>query len=206
MSASAEVFDQSLIDSQRRVLWMVLILNAVMFPVELIAGLWSQSTALLADSADMLGDAIVYGTSLYVLTRGECNKAYNALLKGGVMLLFGCFIFIQAINKIIDPVIPSAETMGVVGMLALLVNISCFVLLMRHRSQDINMRSVWLCSRNDVVANMAVIIAGLLVYLLSSHWPDVIVGMALAGLFLMTALQIFRQAFEIIRAKKLQRV
>lgn len=138
---------------QRRVLQIVLAVNAAMFGVELVAGLAAHSTALLADSADMLGDALVYGFSLYVVARGPRWQARGAVLKGLVMSLFGLGILIEAATKLVRGTVPSAATIGLVAILALAANAVVLLILARHRADDINMRSVWLCSRNDVIAN-----------------------------------------------------
>jgi Co/Zn/Cd efflux system component len=142
-----------------RVLWVVLLINAAMFLIEGSAGLMAHSTALLADALDMLGDALVYGFSLVVLARSARWQAGAALAKGGIMLAFGLGVLGEAIYKAFHPVMPGVATMGVVGGLALAANVVCFVLLYRYRSDSLNMRSTWLCSRNDVMANAGVLIA-----------------------------------------------
>ena len=179
---------------QSATLKVVLALNAVMFLVEITAGLVSGSVSLLADSLDMLGDALVYGFSLYVIARGARMKAIAALFKGGIMAAFGLFVLAQAVYKIIFPQVPTVEVIGAIGLLALAVNSVCLALLWRHRSDDINMRSVWLCSRNDIIANVSVLFAAAGVWLTQSGWPDVLVGLALAALFLRSALSVVRGA------------
>ncbi len=171
----------------RRVLTVVLIINAVLFVVEAGAGLLARSTSLLADSLDMLGDASVYAFSIYVVSRGAMWKIGAAMVKGAVMAVFGMGVLAEAIYKTFAQVVPSAETMGAIGLLVLAGNALCFGLLFRHRSDDLNMRSTWLCSRNDIIANVAVLIAAAGVALSASRWPDVIVGGAIALLFLRTA-------------------
>src|SRR5262249_49055231 len=143
---------------QRRILQIVLCVNAAMFLAELGAGLVAHSTALLSDAVDMLGDAIVYGFSLYAVVRGPMWQARAALWKGSIMAVFGLGVLAEVIVKIIQGVLPSAEVIGVVGVVALAANVSCLVLLARHRGADINMRSAWLCSRNDVMANAGVML------------------------------------------------
>lgn len=172
---------------QKAVLRAVLGINVVFFLVELIAGLLAHSTALLADSLDMLGDSLVYGFSLYVLARSTQWKIGAAMLKGAIMALFGAGVIAEAIYKVAAGVVPSAETMGVIGFLVLLANGVCFLLLLRHRSDDLNMRSTWLCSRNDIIANVSVLFAAGGVAFFQSLWPDVLVGVAIALLFLRTA-------------------
>src|SRR5262245_48811004 len=166
----------------RHVLILVLVINALLFIVEATAGLLANSTALLADSLDMLGDSLVYGFSLYVLSRSAAWKARAALLKGGIMAAFGVGVLIQAVDKLIVGAMPIAETMGIIGLLVLLGNGLCFLLLFRHRSDDLNMRSTWLCSRNDIIANLAVLGAAVAVKLFNSGWPDILVGGAIAAL------------------------
>src|ERR687891_514666 len=137
----------------KTVLIVVLIINGILFVVEAAAGLLANSTALLADSLDMLGDSLVYGFSLYVLWRSAAWKAKAALLKGAVMAMFGVGVLLEVTYKTISGIVPSAETMGVIGLLVLLGNGICFLLLFTHRAYDLNMRSTWLCSRNDIMAN-----------------------------------------------------
>src|SRR3989338_2373479 len=178
---------------QSSTLKIVLAINAVMFLVELTAGLLSGSVSLVADSLDMLGDALVYGFSIYVVARGERLKAIAALFKGGIMAMLGLFVLGQAIYKILFPHVPAYEAIGIVGLLALAANTLCFLLLWRHRSDDINMSSVWLCSRNDVIANVSVLFAAAGVWYTHSGWPDILVGLALAALFLRSALFVLRE-------------
>lgn len=179
---------------QSQTLKIVLGINALMFVVELIAGLLSGSVSLVSDSLDMLGDALVYGFSLYVVARGARMKAIAALLKGGIMAAFGLFVLGMAIYKIIVPQVPGFETIGVIGLLALAANATCLFLLWRHREEDINMRSVWLCSRNDIIANVSVLLAAAGVWITHSGWPDIVVGLALAALFLKSAASVLTDA------------
>jgi cation diffusion facilitator family transporter len=188
----------------KNVLIVVLIINAVLFVVEAAAGLLANSTALLADSLDMLGDSLVYGFSLYVLWRRAEWKAAAALVKGAIMAAFGIAILIEAVHKLIAGVVPLAEVMEIVGLVVLLGNGLCFLLLFRHRSDDINMRSTWLCSRNDIIANVSVLIAAFGVKLLNSNWPDIVVGAAIAALFLRSALTVLRESFGELRMLKSQ--
>jgi cation diffusion facilitator family transporter len=183
----------------KKVLTVVLVVNAVLFVVEAAAGLLANSTALLADSLDMLGDALVYGFSLYVLWRTAAWKARAAFLKGAIMALFGVGVLLEVIYKTISGIVPSAETMGIVGALVLLGNGVCFLLLFRHRSDDLNMRSTWLCSRNDIVANLSVLAAAAGVKLFDANWPDTLVGAAIAALFLKSAFTVLRESFGELR-------
>jgi cation diffusion facilitator family transporter len=179
----------------RKVLIVVLVINAVLFVVEAGAGLLAHSTALLADSLDMLGDSLVYGFSLYVLWRSAQWRATAAVLKGIVMAAFGVGVLAEAVYKMSAAVVPTAETMGIIGLLVLLGNGLCFLLLYRHRSDDLNMRSTWLCSRNDIIANLAVLVAAAGVRIFASGWPDILVGAAIAGLFLRSALTVLQESF-----------
>ena len=190
-------------DRQRMVLWMVLGINAVLFVVEFGVGWWARSTALLADSLDMLGDAFVYAFSLWVLQRGTRWRARAALSKGVVQLVFGLVVLSQAAWLAVDGTPPVADAMALMGLVALAGNTWAFALLWRHRSDDINMTSTWLCSRNDLIANAAVLAAAAAVWQLDSAWPDVIVGVAIALLFLRTAFEVIRGArIELARAEQ----
>lgn len=191
---------EALRNRQSSTLKIVLAINAVMFIVELTAGLIGSSVSLVGDSLDMLGDALVYGFSIYVVARGARMKAKAALFKGGVMAAFGLFVLGQVTYKLIFPQIPVFEAIGIIGLLALVANSICFVLLWRHRADDINMSSVWLCSRNDIIANVSVLFAAVGVWFTRSGWPDILVGLALATLFLRSALFVLREAITELRA------
>jgi cation diffusion facilitator family transporter len=186
-------------DKHRKVLILVLAINAVLFIVEAIAGVLAQSTALLADSLDMFGDALVYGFTLYVLLRSTESKAIAAMLKGAIMAAFGFGVLIEAVYKMLAGVVPAAETMGIIGLLVLLGNGLCFLLLFQHRSDDLNMRSTWLCSRNDIIANAAVLLAAVGVAYFDTLWPDVVVGLVIAVLFLRTAFDVLRESIRAYR-------
>jgi Co/Zn/Cd efflux system component len=179
---------------QRRVLHVVLWINVAMFLVESVAGLLGNSTALFADSVDMLGDAMVYGFSLYVISRGPLWQARAALLKGAIMAAFGIGVLVQAAVKIARGLAPTVEVMGVVGLLALAANVLCLVLLWRRRGDDINMRSAWVCSRNDVAGNAGVLVAAGAVALTGSRWPDIAIGLLIAGMFGHSAFRVIRDA------------
>lgn len=188
----------------RKVIIVVLVINAVLFIVEAGAGLLAHSTAVLADSLDMLGDSLVYGFSLYVLWRSAAWKAKAALLKGAIMAIFGAGVLLEVIYKTMSGIVPSAETMGIIGALVLLGNGICFLLLFRHRSDDLNMRSTWLCSRNDIIANLSVLIAAIGVKVLDASWPDILVGVAIAALFLRSAFTVLRESFLELRILRSQ--
>jgi cation diffusion facilitator family transporter len=179
---------------QTSTLKTVLAINAIMFVVEVAAGLAAGSVSLLADSLDMLGDALVYGVSIYAVARGARQKALSAYLKGIVMAAFGLLVVAQAGYRAFHPQPPELHIMGSIGLLALVANIACLALLWRHRADDINMSSVWLCSRNDIIANVAVLLAAGAVWWSASPWPDILVGVALAALFLKSATHVLRQA------------
>ena len=181
-------------ESQKRVLWMVLFLNAAMFVGEFTAGWIAGSTALLADSLDMLGDTMVYALSLAVIAQGARAKALSAGFKGAIMLGFGVLVAVQLVFKLIYGLPPQASLMAVVGALALVGNIVCLALLTRHREDDVNMSSVWVCSRNDLVANSGVILAAALVAWTQSIWPDLLIGAAIAGLFLRSSIGVLGEA------------
>jgi cation diffusion facilitator family transporter len=188
----------------RNVLVTVLVINAGLFIVEAAAGLLASSTALLADSLDMLGDSLVYGFSLYVLWGSAAWKAKAALLKGAIMAVFGVGVLLEVIYKTMSGVVPSAATMGIIGTLVLLGNGICFLLLYRHRSDDLNMRSTWLCSRNDIIANVSVLVAAIGVKVFDASWPDILVGAAIAALFLRSAFTVLRESFGELRTLKSQ--
>ena len=190
----------------RSVLVAVLVINAVLFVVEAGAGLLAHSTALLADSLDMLGDSLVYGFSLYVLWRSAEWRATAAVLKGIVMAAFGIGVLAEAVYKMTAAVVPVAETMGMIGLLVLLGNGLCFLLLFRHRSDDVNMRSTWLCSRNDIIANLSVLLAAAGVRIFDSGWPDILVGAAIAGLFLRSALTVLQESFAEMQKLKAESI
>lgn len=183
-------------ERQAATLRFVLIANTVMFVIEFVSGLLAGSVALLADSLDMLGDALVYGLSLYVVARDPVWKARAAVAKAAVMGLFGAFVFWQLIYKLAYPQVPTFETIGVVAVLALAANGVCFAMLWRHRAEDINMRSIWLCSRNDLIANLSVLLAAWAVWATVSPWPDIAVGALICTMFLWSAVVVAREARE----------
>jgi Co/Zn/Cd efflux system component len=165
-----------------------------MFLIEVTFGILSKSTALLADSLDMFGYATVYGFSLYVLNKNNVWKSRAGLFKGILMSLFGVGVLIDAVYRFSNPSVPSYEIMGGIGALALIANAACLYLLYTHRQDDINMSSTWICSRNDIIANTSVLGAAALVYFLNSRWPDLIVGVLIAALFLSSAVGVIRES------------
>lgn len=186
---------------QRRVLVIVLIINAVMFFVEFGAGLVAGSAALMADASDMLGDALVYGVSLYALSRSDRWKAGAATLKGALILILGVSILVNVVVKIISGVPPSSTLMLIFGGAALVANIICLSLLWRIRGQDVNMRSSFECSRNDVISNFGVLVAAGAVALFASPWPDILIGSAMAVLVLRSAFNVLGDAVPQLRAE-----
>ena len=181
-------------EKQGAVLKWVLGINAIMFFVEFGFGWMSRSSALMADSLDMFGDAAVYGFSLFALHRGAVWRARAGLSKGVIMAVFGFIVLGQTTYRFITASVPVAETMGAIGALALIANLICLVMLYRHRADDINMRSTWLCSRNDIIANVGVLGASALVGLTQSGRPDLLVGLAIAVLFLKSAYEVIMEA------------
>ena len=186
---------------QRRVLKVVLAINAAMFAVEIVASWISGSTALLADALDFLADSATYGLTLWVLARSRRWKAAAALIKGAGMGALGVWVVAVALWRALDPALPDAAVMGGVGLLALAANVVSAALLFWHRGDDLNMRSVWLCSRNDAIGNLLVIAAASGVFLSATAWPDLIVGGAIASLQLSAAWSVTREAVRQLRTE-----
>ena len=178
----------------RNVLWIALAINAAMFAVEIVSGMQAESAALLADSLDFLGDAANYGISLWVLGLGLSTRARASLLKALSMAAFGVWVLGYTTWQATTGVIPSAPTMGLIGVLALAANLGVAGLLYAYRGGDSNMRSVWLCTRNDALGNVAVMLAALGVLGTGAAWPDMIVASLMAGLALSSAWQVIRHA------------
>lgn len=185
---------------QRRVLVIVMAINAAMFVAEFGAGIMAGSTALMADATDMFGDALVYAVSLYALARSERSKAGAALMKGMFILIFAVGIAVNVATKIGSGVPPSSTLMLTFGGIALAANLACLRLLWRFKTQDVNMASTFECSRNDVISNCGVLIAAGLVAAFASPWPDIAIGSAMAVLFLRSALRVIWQAAPKIAA------
>ena len=183
-------------DKLKIVFWVVLIINLAMFLAEFISGTLSHSNALVADSLDMLADTFVYGISIYAITKKQAVKANVSLIKGVIMMLLGLYVVIDIIYKIINPIIPTAEVISIVGIIALLANVISFLLLLKYRNGDINARSSWICSRNDMWANVAVIIAGLLVGYLNSMVPDIIAGLGIVIVVLYSSFHIIKESLH----------
>jgi Co/Zn/Cd efflux system component len=183
----------------RRVLWIVLAINAVMFLVEIGAGLAAGSASLQADALDFLGDAANYAISLAVVGMALRYRASAALAKGVTMGVFGLWVIATVVWHVLHGTLPSAVTMGAVGVTALAANAVSFGLLWRYREGDANMRSAWICTRNDVLGNLAVLLAALGVFGTGTGWPDVIVAAIMAALALQGALLVVRQAVAELR-------
>jgi len=199
--AACEV--EKLLTRQTSTLRIVFGINTAMFVVELVTGTLAGSVSLVADSLDMLGDALAYGLSLYVVRRSAHWKARSALVKGAIMAAFGLATLGQAAYKVRFPNPPSFEAMGLMGLVALAANAVCLGLLWRHRSDDINMDSVWICSRNDIVANVSVLIAAGCVWFWRAAWPDITIGAALAVFVLRSAFRVVGRARSELAAARL---
>lgn len=178
----------------RRVLWIALAINAGMFAVEIGAGVAAHSAALKADALDFLGDSANYAISLGVAGLALQWRARAALLKGASLALLGLWILASSAWMALTGTLPKAETMGLVGTLALVANLACAVMLWRYREGDANRRSVWICSRNDAIGNIAVVAAALGVFGTGSAWPDIMVAAVLASLGLSGGWRIMRHA------------
>lgn len=183
----------------RRLLWIVLAINAAMFLVEAASGWHADSLALQADALDFLGDSANYAIALFVLARSHRWRAGSALAKGLAMVGFGVFLVGATIYHAAAGSAPEASVMGVVGFLALLANVVSAVLLFRFRAGDANLRAVWLCSRNDAIGNLAVIAAAGAVFLTGTAWPDLAVGLGMAALAVWAGVSIIRQAHGELR-------
>jgi Co/Zn/Cd efflux system component len=180
--------------SYKRALIAVIVINAAMFAIETAGGMLAGSQALRADALDFLGDALTYGLSLAVIGTPLLWRARVALFKGASLALMGAWVFAATAWHVLVLGVPAAEVMGAIGFLALAANLTSVLLLLRYRDGDANVRSVWLCSRNDAIGNVAVMAAAGLVAATGSPWPDLTVAALLAGLFLRSALLITRQA------------
>ena len=179
----------------KRALWWVIAINGVMFVVEMIAGRIGESQALQADALDFFADTITYGLSLYVIGMSIKVRSSIALLKGFSLAGMGLWVLGSTVYQTFNPSLPQAEVMGLIGFLALLANALSVLLLVRYRNGDANVRSAWLCSRNDAIGNVAVMLAGSGVWVTHSAWPDLAVASLMAGLFFWSAVQIIRLAY-----------
>lgn len=184
----------------KRVLWFVIALNGAMFVTEMAAGQAAGSQALKADALDFLADTVTYGLSLAVIGASLRTRSLAALAKGVSLSLMAVWVFGSTIYQTLVLGVPSAEWMGGIGLLALAANVASVLLLMRYKDGDANVRSVWLCSRNDAIGNIVVMGAALAVWGTTSAWPDLAVAALMAGIFLTSSVQILKQAWSEYRA------
>jgi Co/Zn/Cd efflux system component len=180
----------------KRILWIVIGINATMFVVEVAAGVLAHSQALQADALDFLGDTLTYGMSLAVIGMSLRVRATTALLKGVSLTIVGVWVLGSTAYQVLILGVPRAEIMGAVGLLALLANVASVALLLRYKDGDANVRSVWLCSRNDAIGNVVVMMAAVGVWSTATAWPDLIVAAMMSGLFLWSSSQILRQGWH----------
>lgn len=178
----------------RKALWIALVINAVMFVIELGAGIHSGSVSLLADAIDFAGDAANYGISLVVLSMGLMWRSRAALVKGYTMATYGLFVVGKTVSSLFSGAVPEPFTMGVIAVLALIANGGVAAMLYAYRDGDANMRSVWICSRNDAIGNVAVLLAAVGVFGTSTNWPDLAVAAVMALLALSGGISVIRQA------------
>ena len=186
----------------RRILWLVIALNALMFGVEVVAGALSGSMALQADALDFAADAATYGLTLYMIGKPDRWRATAALVKAGSLALMGSYVLGATLYRVFATATPEPLVMGAVGVAALAVNVTAALLLFRFRDGDANVRSVWLCSRNDAIGNVAVMLAALGVFGTGTAWPDLGVAAIMAGLFLYSSASILRQSLGELRASR----
>jgi Co/Zn/Cd efflux system component len=189
-------------DDYKRRLWLVIAINAAMFATEIIAGAVAGSVAMWADALDFLADAATYGLSLAVIGMAVAVRARVALLKGVSLTVMGLWVFGATVWQVFVTGVPRAEIMGAIGFLALLANLISVLILMRYKDGDANVRSVWLCSRNDAIGNVAVMLAAAGVWGTATKWPDLVVAGFMATLFLSSSVQIVRQAIAELKAAK----
>jgi len=180
----------------KRVLWAVIAINAAMFLVEIAGGVFAGSQALKADALDFLADTATYAISLFVIGMPLIWRARAALFKGVSLGIMGLWVLASTAYHVVVLGVPQAEVMGAIGFLALAANLTSVLLLLRYRDGDANVRSVWLCSRNDAIGNIAVVVAAGGVWATSTAWPDLVVAGIMASLFLWSATQIVRQALQ----------
>ena len=183
-------------DDYKRRLWIVIALNAVMFIVEITAGQLAKSQALQADALDFLGDSVTYAISLAVIGTSIKVRTNAALFKGVSLFIMGLWVLAVTLYRVFYAETPEAEIMGSIGFLALMTNLASVLILVSYKDGDANVRSVWLCSRNDAIGNVAVMVAALSVWGTASRWPDLVVAAIMSGLFISSATQIVRQALK----------
>lgn len=191
---------EGLSKSYKRILWVIIVINAVMFFVETLGSVAADSMALRADALDFLGDSITYTITLIAIGQSLKWRASAAMLKGISLMLMGFWVLFSTIYRVFVLGVPNDLIMGSVALLAFVANLTSALLLMKYRNGDANVRSVWLCSRNDAISNLAVIVAAVIVGATQSAWPDLIVAGLMAGLFLQSAFLIIRQAKAELRS------
>ena len=190
---------EELREQQSKTLWIVLAINGAMFCLEFVVGLLASSVALQADSLDMLSDTLVYGFSLYAIGKSARWRSGSAFLKGSIMAIFGIGILIQSGYKFFAGGVPESNFMFLMSIVALIANAGCLLLLSKHRTDDLNMHSTWVCSRNDIIANSSVFIAAGLVAITQSKLPDLFVGLLITIIFLKSAISILKASFIELR-------
>jgi cation diffusion facilitator family transporter len=191
-------FDGLSADYKRR-LWLVIVINAGMFLVEMGAGALAGSNALQADALDFLADSATYGISLAVIGASMRTRGFAAIGKAASLSLMSLWVLAMTAYHVLIVGVPRAEVMGIVGILALAANVTSVLILMRYKDGDANVRSVWLCSRNDAIGNVAVMLAALAVWATATKWPDLIVAALMAGLFFYSSVRILQQSLYEIR-------
>lgn len=187
---------EGLSEAYKQRLWLVIAINATMFAVEMVAGHLARSQALHADALDFFGDALTYSITLAVIGASMQIRSTAAIVKGISLLIMGFWVLGSTIHQVFVIGVPQAQVMGLIGMLALAANLASVLLLVRYKDGDANVRSVWLCSRNDAIGNVAVMVAALGVWGTTTGWPDLIVAAMMAGLFTWSATQIILQALR----------
>jgi Co/Zn/Cd efflux system component len=180
--------------SERQVLIVLLLINGIMFVAELIVGWWAQSTALIADALDMLADAMVYGVGLYAVGKSLLVKAHAARISGNLQVLLGLLVLVDIVRRLIVGSEPVSTLMMSMGVIALIANVSCLILIARHRQGEVHMRASWIFSKNDVIANLGVILAGGLVAWTGSRLPDLVIGLLVALIVIRGGILILQDA------------
>jgi len=186
---------------QSKTLKIVLLINVLLFCLTAFYGWAANSTGLMSESIDDFGDAVTYALSLYVVYKSNQMKAKVAFVKGCLILLGALFVLSQVILHIIDNTVPVFEAMGAVAFIALLLNLACYLLLTKYREQDINMSSVWECSRNDILNNAAIIVASILVWITNLGWADTVVGLVLSVLLIKSSFKVLKASCDQMRTK-----
>lgn len=187
---------QEAAELERRTLWILLAVNGFMFILEAVAGWWGESTGLLADSFDMFADASVYGIVLYAVGRSSRLQGNAARLSGAIQIALGVGVLADVLRRFLFGSEPLSYLMMAIGTVALIANVSCLILLAKHRDGGIHMRASWIFSTSDVIANLGVILSGALVFYLGTHLPDLVIGVIISGLVIRGGAQILHEARE----------